>query len=67
MYISQAKCLYPHYEVYITVYSFCLFVTIFVCLSVCLSVCKLFSAKDFSATTWLRILKFGTKLDSDKL
>ena len=38
----------------------------FVCLSVCLSVCKLFSVKDFSATTWVRILKFGTKLDSDE-
>ena len=34
---------------------------------VCLSVCKLFSIKDFSATTWVRILKFSTKLDSDKL
>ena len=34
---------------------------------VCLSVCKLFSAKDFSATTCARILKFGTKLDSDEL
>ena len=40
----------------------------FVCLSVCLFVCKLFfSVKDFSATTWVRILKFGTKLHSDKL
>ena len=26
-----------------------------------------FFVKDFSATTWVRILKFGTKLDSDKL
>ena len=25
------------------------------------------SVKDFSATTWVRTLKFGTKLDSDKL
>ena len=25
------------------------------------------SVKDFSATTWVRILKFGTKLDSDEL
>ena len=25
----------------------------------------IFSVKDFSATTWVRILKFGTKLDSD--
>ena len=34
---------------------------------VCLSVCKLFSVKDFSATTWVRILKWSTKLDSDEL
>ena len=35
---------------------------------ICLFVCKLFfSVKDFSATTWVRILKFGTKLDSDEL
>ena len=34
---------------------------------VCLSVCKLFSVKDFSATTWVRILKYHTKLDSDEL
>ena len=27
----------------------------------------IFSVKDFSATTWVRILKFGTKLDSDEL
>ena len=40
----------------------------FVCLSVCLFVCKLFFfVKDFSATTWVRILKFGTRLDSDEL
>ena len=39
----------------------------FVGLSVGLSVCKLFSVKDFSATTWVRILKFCTKLDSDEL
>ena len=38
----------------------------FVCLSVCLSV-NFFSVKDFLATTWVRILKFGTKLDSDEL
>ena len=38
----------------------------FVCLLVCLSV-NFFSVKDFSATTWVRILKFGTKLDSDEL
>ena len=39
----------------------------FVCLSVCLSVCKLFFVKDFSANTWIKILKFGTKFYSDKL
>ena len=40
----------------------------FVCLFVCLFVCKLFFfVKDFSATTWVRILKFGTRLDSDEL
>ena len=38
----------------------------FVCLSVCLSV-NFFFVKDFSATTWVRILKFGTRLDSDEL
>ena len=27
----------------------------------------IFSVKDFSATTWVRTLKFGTKLDSDVL
>ena len=26
-----------------------------------------FSVKDFSATTWVRFLKFDTKLDSDEL
>ena len=26
-----------------------------------------FFVKDFSATTWVRILKFGTKLGSDEL
>ena len=59
------------YEVYRGVYSFCLFcnyVCLSVCLLVCLSVCKLFFyVKHFSATTWVRILKFGVKLDSDKL
>ena len=28
---------------------------------------EIFFVKDFSATTWVRILKFGTKLDSDEL
>ena len=36
----------------------------FVCLSVFIF---FFSVKDFSATTWVRILKFGAKLDSDEL
>ena len=40
----------------------CLSVYLFVCLFV-----NFFSVKDFSATTWVRILKFGTKLDSDRL
>ena len=30
-------------------------------------VSKIFSVKDFSATTLVRILKFGTQLDSDEL
>ena len=38
----------------------------FVCLFVCLSV-NFFSVKDFSALARVRILKFGTKLDSDEL
>ena len=32
-----------------------------------MTVTFLVSVKDFSATTWVRILKFGTKLDSDEL
>ena len=44
-----------------------MFVCLFVCLSVGLSVCKLFFRHSFSATTWVRILKFCTKLDSDEL
>ena len=39
-----------------------MFVGLYVGLSV-----NFFSVKDFSATTWVRILKFCTKLDSDKL
>ena len=40
----------------------------FVGLSVGFSVCKpFFFVKDFSATNWIRILEFGTKLDSDEL
>ena len=51
------------------VYSFCIFCN-YVCLSVCLPVClsvNFFFVKDLSATTWIRILKFGTRLDSDEL
>ena len=56
--------LYPRYEVYRGYIVFAFSVIMFVCLSVC----KLFfSVKDFSSTTWVRILKFGTKLDSDEL
>ena len=58
--------LYPRYEVYRGYIVFAFSVILFVCLSVCLSV-NFFSVKDFSATTWVRILKFGAKLDSDEL
>ena len=58
--------LYPQYEVYRGYIVFAFSVIMFVCLSVCLSV-NFFSVKDFSATTWVRILKFGTKLDSGEL
>ena len=55
---------YPRYEVYRGYIVFAFSVIMFVCLLVC----KLFfSVKDFSATTWVRILKFGTKLDSDEM
>ena len=60
----------PRYEVYEGYIVFAFSVIMFVYLSVCLSVClfvNFFSVKDFSATTWVRILKFGTKLDSDGL
>ena len=60
--------LYPRYEVYRGYIVFAFSVIMFVCLCVCLFVCKLFFfVKDFSATTWVRILKFGTRLDSDEL
>ena len=52
----------PRYEVYRGYIVFAFSVIMFVCLSV-----NFFSVKDFSATTWVRILKFGTKLDSDEL
>ena len=56
--------LYPRYEVYRGYIVFAFYVIMFVCLFVC----KLFFfVKDFSATTWVRILKFGTRLDSDEL
>ena len=53
--------LYPRYEVYrgyIVFAFFCNYVCWFVCLSV-----NFFSVKDFSATAWVRILKFSTKVD----
>ena len=58
--------LYPRYEVYRWYIVFAFSVIMFVCLLVCLSV-NFFSVKDFSAATWVRILKVGTKLDSDEL
>ena len=63
---TLAPSLYPPYEVYRGYIVFAFSVIMFVCLSVCLSVNSFF-VKDFSATTWVRILKFGTKLDSDEL
>ena len=66
--VYQILFLYPRYEVYRGYIVFAFSVIMFVCLSVCLFVCKLFFfVKDFSATTWVRILKFGTRLDSDEL
>ena len=58
--------LYPRYEVYRGYIVFAFSVIMFVGLSVGLSV-NFFFVKDFSATTWVRILKFCTKLDSDEL
>ena len=54
--------LYPRYEVYRGYIVFAFSVIMFICLSV-----NFFPVKDFSATTWVRILKFGSKLDSDEL
>ena len=56
----------PVYEVYRGYIVFAFSVRMFVCLSVCLSV-NFFSVKDFSETTGLRILKFGTNIRYDKL
>ena len=65
--MSAHVLLYPppstRYKVYRGYIVFAFSVIMFVCLSVC----KHFSVKDFSATTLDKILKFGTKLDSDKL
>ena len=58
--------LYPRYEVYRGYIVFAFSVIMFVCLFVCLSV-NFFFVKDFSATTRVRNLKFGTRLDSDEL
>ena len=52
----------PVRKVYRGYIVFAFSVIMFVCLSV-----NFFSVKDFSATTWVRVLKFGTKLDSDEL
>ena len=59
----NALLLYPPYEVYRGYIVFAFSVIMFVCLSVNF----FFFVKDFSATTWVRILKFGTRLDSDEL
>ena len=55
----MSEFLYPRYEVYrgYIVFAF----------SVIMFVCKLFSGKDFSATTSIRAPKLGTKLDSDEM
>ena len=45
--------------------TYCLSVPLFVHFS--FSPMEKIFVKDFSATTWVRILKFGTKLDSDEL
>ena len=45
--------------------TYCLSVPLFVHFS--FSPMEKFFVKDFSATSWVRILKFGTKLDSDEL
>ena len=55
------------YDIYRGYIAFAFSVIVFVCLFVCLSVNSYFSVKDFSATTWVRILKFGKRLDSDEL
>ena len=55
---SMQLFLYPWYEVYRGYIVFVFSVTMFVCLFVCLFV-NFFSVKDFSATTGLKILKFG--------
>ena len=47
--------------------SFCLLFSIFSFCHPHIIYMVIFSVKDFSATTWLRILKFGKKLDSDEL
>ena len=63
---TKSQYLYPRYEVYRGYIVFAFSVIMIVCLFVCLFV-NFFSVKDFSATTWVRILKFGTKLDSGEL
>ena len=60
--LSLTRMIIPRYEVYRGYIVFAFSVIMFVCLSV-----NFFFVKDFSATTWVRILKFGTRLDSDEL
>ena len=60
--VFRQRLLYPRYEVYRGYIVFAFSVIMFVCLSV-----NCFFVKNFSATTWVRILKFGKKLYSDEL
>ena len=53
IYFLPFVSLYPRYEVCRGYIVFAFTVIMFVCLFVC----KLFSVKNFSATTWVRILK----------
>ena len=61
-YIIHIDIFIPRYEVYRGYIVFAFSVIMFVCLSV-----NFVFVKYFSATTWVRILKFCTKLDSDEL
>ena len=50
----------PHFAFFFQIFTFSFFLSYIIHMDI-------FSVKDFSATTSVRILKFGTKLDSDKL